>query len=434
MEEELTLRDLVEILKRKRGWIFGIFLAITLLGALYAFVLAKPKYESYAILGVNPLEIKAQLENKIELRPANILTPETLNALLVSQEVLVETAKNVQNAKDLPQDWRDLPPEELAALLQDQMQVRITTKKVEKGMVLTAKLQSTATSPELAAQIANAWAQTSVATLDKLTTGQLKANLEAISRQLPDAEAAFRQAQKDWEAFQRTNLLSAWETELSQIETRLAAISKRLGEIPTELAKVEAELEVVKKQLPQTPLRYTLTQSIVEDPLAANLAASQGLEALKGLKLVSQQLNPNRLYLEQRLLELEETQQRLNRELTALEDEQTRQIQRAEELRKLIAAAKLKEDHLNETLKLTKETYLALKQKQTDLKIELASLQGSFAQILSPAYPNPEPVAPKKGLILVLSAILGLMLGVFVAFISAALEAPSKPETASQEA
>ena len=434
MEDELTLRDLVEILRRKRALILGVFLGATLLGAVYAFILAKPQYESYAILGVNPLEIKARLESKIELRPANILTPDTLNTLLESREILIKTAQGVQDAEDLPAKWRDLTTEELANVLRDSMRIKVVTKKVQKGTVLTAKLQSIAPSPNLAAKIANQWAETSVRTLDKLTTGQLDANLEAISQQLPSAEQAFRKAQKDWEDFQKTNMLSAWQVELKQVESRLATISKRLGEIPTELAKIEAELNAVRKQLAKTPLHYSLTKSIVEDPLAANLAASRGLEALKGLKLISQQLNPGRLYLERRELELYNAREKLSRELSALQAEQTRQAQRAEELRKQIAAAKLKEDHLSETLRLTKETYLALKQKQTDLQIELASLKGSFAQVISPAYPDPEPVAPKKALILALSAVLGLMLGVFAAFVSAALEAPPESPAATPEA
>jgi uncharacterized protein involved in exopolysaccharide biosynthesis len=123
---------------------------------------------------------------------------------------------------------------------------------------------------------------------------------------------------------------------------------------------------------------------------------------------------------------------KLKQEKVALEVELKIQSDQASELRRRIAKASAAADRLQENLRLTKETYLALKQKQTDLRIELASLQNSLAQVLSPAYPIPEPVAPKKGLILALSGFLGLMLGVFAAFISAALEPP--PEELSQKA
>ncbi len=89
-----------------------------------------------------------------------------------------------------------------------------------------------------------------------------------------------------------------------------------------------------------------------------------------------------------------------------------------------LAAATLEADRLQEALKLSKQTFLALKQKQADLKIELAGLEDALAQVISPAYPDPEPVAPRRAMILALGTVLGFMMGVIGAFLLAALEVP----------
>lgn len=98
-------------------------------------------------------------------------------------------------------------------------------------------------------------------------------------------------------------------------------------------------------------------------------------------------------------------------------------------LKERVARAQVEQDRLSQALELAKNAYLALSQKKTDLQIELASSQNSLAQVIAPAYPVYEKVAPKRGLILALAVALGLMLGVMAAFVAEALKSP-KPEAA----
>ncbi|HFB39094.1 MAG TPA: hypothetical protein ENJ76_01580, partial [Oceanithermus sp.] len=53
-EDELSLRDLVLLLRRKQRWIWLFTFLSLLVGAVYAFVIAKPVYESSAVLSVSP--------------------------------------------------------------------------------------------------------------------------------------------------------------------------------------------------------------------------------------------------------------------------------------------------------------------------------------------------------------------------------------------
>ena len=100
---------------------------------------------------------------------------------------------------------------------------------------------------------------------------------------------------------------------------------------------------------------------------------------------------------------------------------------RISRLKQRIATAETDKDYLLRELDRTREAYWALKQKQTDLGIEIASMQNSMAQIIIPAYPASKPVAPRKVFIVAVATVLGFIIGVFWIFIMAAVEEP-KPE------
>jgi uncharacterized protein involved in exopolysaccharide biosynthesis len=95
-------------------------------------------------------------------------------------------------------------------------------------------------------------------------------------------------------------------------------------------------------------------------------------------------------------------------------------------LKDRVAKAQVEQDTVNQALELAKNAYLALAQKRTDLQIQIASNQEAWASILAPAYPVYEKVAPKRGLLLALAVVLGLMLGVMAAFVAEALR-PKEP-------
>ena len=621
-EDQLSLRDLVTLLRRKQRWIWLFTLFSILAGTIYAFIIAKPIYESMAVLSVNPLKVKAQLENKIQLQQRGLLTFEGLKALALSQETLRKTLRHLKTVGAWPSEWDQMTEDELLIEIEKNFKILNKTGTVEASNTneppaLISAMAVKANSPDIAAELANAWAEATAQIVNDMPTKQLEANLRALAEQITPAETAYRRAQTDWEAFQKQTKLAEWKKELGQrinekvsIQTkieaiersihekearmrelekqmarerkvfsgkisptqlafmdrdldqakafiatqykvahqdyneaakklvayksktpierwkselakfraRVAAIELRLRELATERAKLTNKLRTVEVQLGQTPKTLVLKREVTADPILG-LTAAKDLEVLRNLKLENEILysiytglvkskndlivelnaldeeekalvkerdrlqptinelrariskaaanleklgievniaksryqgwrklyeeyknisgnltfespNPRYQKLRSEKLALQIDLSELRTRLTELKNQLAYDEKHIQELKEKVAAAELKADRLQENLRLTKETYLALKQKQTDLKIELASLQNNLAQVLSPAYPIPEPVAPKKLLILVLSGFLGLMVGVFAAFLSAALEPPPNPQSA----
>jgi hypothetical protein len=96
-------------------------------------------------------------------------------------------------------------------------------------------------------------------------------------------------------------------------------------------------------------------------------------------------------------------------------------------LKDRVARAQMEQETVNQALELAKNAYLALAQKRTDLQIQIASNQEAWASVLAPAYPVYEKVAPRRGLLLALAVVLGLMLGVMAAFVAEALRPKEGP-------
>jgi len=418
MDDELTLKDLVEILRRKKNYILlPILLFVGLAGVYLA--LTPPVYQSTAALSVAPLKVRARLENKIELQPTLDLDKESVRALAQSQPILLRVAESALEAGFVEAS----DPTLAAAQLRKRLHLKITESKQAGqgarplGLFLSAKAKN----PETAAFLANRWAESLAAALNGLPAVQLRKNLDALKEQLADAEKAFREAQSAWEAFQRENALASLRAELQRLENRNAEIRLLLHKLPTELAQIKAQLSATTAQLNKTPSHLQVRRSVVEDPLVATATAG-ALNALRGLRLQSEEPNPTWLRLRQRADDLTIQRATLLEKRRSLQAEMEKIHARIAMLRAEIAKTELTQKRLKEQLDLAQKVYLALKQKQTDLKIELASLQSSLAQILAPAYPDPEPVAPRKMLTLALAGFMGLFVGIAWAFVSAALE------------
>jgi len=252
-EDELSLRDLVLLLRRKQRWIWLFTFLSLLVGAVYAFVIAKPVYESSVVFSVSPLKVKAQLEEKIQLQQRGLLTFEGLKALAFSQENLARTLELARkNSASWPESWEGLDKATLLARLQEKLSLANKTAKTtspSEPPTLIAVQKARVGDPALAAALANAWAKVTAQMVNDLPARQLKANLRALAEQIAPAEAAYRKAQKAWEGFQKETNLAEWKKELAQRISEKVSIQSQVQDLERHIQEKKARLEELKKQL-----------------------------------------------------------------------------------------------------------------------------------------------------------------------------------------
>ncbi|MFN3180074.1 MAG: Wzz/FepE/Etk N-terminal domain-containing protein, partial [Thermus sp.] len=105
--EELSLRDIVEVLKRQKLWILSPPLVLGVLSLIYGFFIAEPRYASTATVNVAPVQVQAQLEQRIQVQGQSLLTFEGLKALAFSEEVTREVWEALRKEGMLPTAWQD---------------------------------------------------------------------------------------------------------------------------------------------------------------------------------------------------------------------------------------------------------------------------------------------------------------------------------------
>jgi len=217
--EELTLRDILEILKRQKAWILTLPLLFGAVALIYGFFVAEPTYASTATLSVAPVQVQAQLEQRIQVQQATPITFEGLKALALSEEAVGEVWEALRKEGRLPTRWQDQGNLRGVERMLRDLEVKDISPRVQAANPnqvppIVASFTVKAPDPEVAAEAANLWVEAVKRKVNEIPLQRLKASLAALEEQLPPAEKAYREAQARWEAFQKTTTLAQDKAEL----------------------------------------------------------------------------------------------------------------------------------------------------------------------------------------------------------------------------
>ncbi len=307
-EAELTLRDLVDILKRHRWLLVGLPVVFGILAVVYGFFIAKPTYASTATISVSPLQVQAQLERRIQVQQSPLLTFDGLRAIAFSEDVLQEVWDGLNQAGKLPDAWQDQGKLRGIERMSKAFAMKDRTGRqnlVPQGQVppLVAAMTVKAEDPELAAEAANLWAGATIRRVNEIPLKRLRASLVALEAQIGPAEKAYREAQARWEEFNRTTTLAQDRAELNAKTEERVALDKELSTLERDLAAVEGRVETftaeVQKQAKIIPVDTSPDQITIMnlelDPAKARLkeetdkARASFLSAAKALEAFKKQ-------------------------------------------------------------------------------------------------------------------------------------------------
>ncbi|MCL6529465.1 MAG: chain-length determining protein [Meiothermus ruber] len=394
LEDEISLREIWLILKRRWQVLLAVPL-IALTGALlYGFFIATPLYAATATVGAAPLQVQSQLEQKIQVQQTSPLPGfDGFRAVAFSDEVLQAVWAALNKEGKLPAAWREEGiqpgPERMARYLE--LKDRSPKGQALPAQGLLVEMRAKAPVPAIAAQAANLWASAAIKRVNELALVRLQASMAALDEQIVPANQTYREAQARWEAFNRTTRLSQDKAELEAktleqvnldaeragLERDLAAVAGRIAYLRAEMAKQarvvpsnaspdqmitlnqqlegakarlrqeterlrqaytqaaraledfqkrertpqwnaeltaytqayaeaqarilaleversakEARLRAVKEELSQVPSLLTLEREVGADPAVLAAVQGDGLQAVVGLKLRNQELNP----------------------------------------------------------------------------------------------------------------------------------------------
>lgn len=304
---------------------------------------------------------------------------------------------------------------------------RLTAEAGKQNSIIT--ISFVARNPEQAARIANAFAQAYVHTNLELRVAPAKEASEWFTSQVAELKGNLEKAQSKLTEFQRAR-------GIVNTDDRFDVENTRLGELSGQLALAQSQsIEALsrKRQLDQF-LKEGRNPDALPDAIGNALINSlkQQLSVAEAkLTQLAGQLGKNHPEFQRSAAEVEQIKRQLNVELDTLAAGVTNTARVAQaketELRSAVAAQKArvlalnKEKGQDDLAVLTREVESAQKaydtaaQRFSEVRLESRISQTNVA-ILNPAVRPVEPTFPNWPLNLALSAVLGTMLGVTLAF------------------
>ncbi|TYP52424.1 GumC family protein [Thermosediminibacter litoriperuensis] len=412
MEEEISLRELIEVLIRGRWLIAGITLVAVLVSGILSFFVIPPTYEAKTTLMVSPLTPKNQPQ------PQDSAYNTLLNFLSQFPQMTLETYRvQATNPHILNQVIKELnlDPEKYSL---NSLKESINVEAIKDTNLISITVKDT--DPDMAAKIANTLAPKFVDFLSNALKEQMGKTAVFLKNQMLEEQKNLDQATEELKNFM------AQPQSVTELQQDIEAKLQLLTEFKTELLKLEvrekavrSSLESIKDRLASEPRYLEVKKSIIEDPAMMGIATGKTGPSsdLTGLTLKSQEINQTYDVLSQKAAELEAELAGIVSQKTAILNSIKKTQAELESLQADFAEKQTEYNRLQQQYNIALETYNTFLQKYQEARITTSSKIGDAnIMIVSPALVPENPVAPKKMLNIALAAVLGVMIGIFTAF------------------
>ena len=402
-EEEIDLREYINVLLKRKGVIILIFLIAVIIAALVSYFYLKPVYQASTILMISKPKYQVELEPKIQTQFTPEVSLATYESLVKDREIEKEVIKKLN---------LDQPPYELTP---DNLQGMITIESLKNTNLIKMNLQSG--EPKLAKDIANVWAALFVEKNKDLNLQESKEAQGFIEDQLKISKQSLSKIEEEIREFDETNNIEIMDNEIKGKAAKILNYDLRLADIKLSLQKEKAEKEQVLIALNKQDKVLKLSKSITEDQFFHQLISSVTNDNINNINLtyVCEETNPIYYNLVQQLISTDISINSLQAEEKQLKENIDDYWQRIENLKRELAKEKLTQSRLEREYNTAKGVYSVLSQKNEEVKIAVATESG-LVKIASLAYEPRGPIKPNKKLNILIAGVLGLFVGIFVVF------------------
>lgn len=273
-EEEIDLREYINVLLKRKGVIILIFLIAVITAALVSYFYLKPVYEASTILMISKPKYQVELEPKIQTQFTPEVSLETYESLIKDREIEEEVIKRLN---------LDQPPYELTP---DNLQGMITIESLKNTNLIKMNLQ--AGEPKLAKDIANVWAALFVEKNKDLNLQESKEAQRFIEEQLKISDQNLSTIEEEIREFNETNKIDAMDKEITVKLDKIMANESRLADVKISAESEKAKIEEIRNQM---ILQEKLISSSNIDRLIEGMKFIEAKDFIEGqLELAKQNL------------------------------------------------------------------------------------------------------------------------------------------------
>jgi len=234
-EEEIDLREYINVLLKRKGVIILIFLIAVITAALVSYFYLKPVYEASTILMISKPKYQVELEPKIQTQFTPEVSLATYESLIKDREVEEEVIKKLN---------LDQPPYELSP---NSLQGMITIESLKNTNLIKMSLQ--AGDPKLAKDIANVWAALFVEKNKDLNLQESKEAQGFIEEQLKISNQNLSKIEEEIREFNETNKIDAMDKEITVKLDKIMANESRLADVKISTESEKAKIEEIRSQM-----------------------------------------------------------------------------------------------------------------------------------------------------------------------------------------
>ena len=394
-EEEIDLHEYINVLLKRKGIIILIFLIAVITAAIASYFIIEPVYHANTVI--------------------TVLEPKIVNSIV--SEPSLEDYKNLITDKALEEELiqklnLNKPPFELTSYNLEQM-LKIELPKSTNLI----KMNLQASNPKLTKDIINTWATLFVEKNKRLYFNEVKKAKTDIEEKFKLAEQEFFEIEKKLMKFNETDNVVIIGDKIRYITIKISGSKSRLVDIQISLEKENAKKEQIIISINGQEKVLKLNKSVVDDQFIRQLIPNITDANLKiaNLTYVSEVTNPIYYNLAQQLISTNISIDSLIAEENQLKKNINDFNASLDGLKKELTEKKLILSQLNREYSAKEKLYINLCKQVEEIRLT-ETVEADLLKISSLAYEPKAPIEPNKKLNIAIAGVLGLFIGIFVAF------------------
>jgi polysaccharide biosynthesis transport protein len=392
-EEEIDLRELINVLLKRKWLIIGIFLIAVLVAGVVSFFILEPVYKVTATIMLN--------EPKNISKLITYYFPEQYSDMFLDSEI---EAKIIENLN------LDESPHNLTAFSLEQ---GITTK-VDKNII---EISYQFSDPEVAKNVTNQWIEMFIQKQNQLYLNDVNNTYNTIVREYEKVENEFLDIEKKKVQFDIDGDVAILSNKLDKNRTKINSHNSRLAEIALSIAKLETTKELINKRLEEENNTIKLKRSIDDEHYFQRLIdkITDGDFENQALWYEIEEMNPIYYDLVDKLFSIESSINEMHSERKHILLDLNKLNPEIDELSKNLMNVKIVENSLNRDYTKAVESYNNIFEKFKEIDLVYQS-KSDILEIKKLAYKPEAPIKPNKKLNIAIGGVLGLFMGIFIAF------------------
>ncbi|MFQ5795532.1 MAG: GumC family protein [Candidatus Bipolaricaulia bacterium] len=424
MEEyEVSLREYIEVLWQKK-WIILIVLVAAVATAAVFSSRAPEQYETQTKLLISP-RIAEQLTDDQENPLPPILgafSAGTYRSLAMASDLLQEIITSL-DLRGNP-DGKLWSVEQLVGMMDPRVEETNQRREARSLPLLTMVVRGG--DPKMIQRIADKWAALFIAKNTELLSTASTQSFQFIEDQYQKTSQALQTKEEERKRSQVGGSLETLESEFRVLRIQYESSLVQLLSNRLKLVEKEAEVQNLEQELETEPeflsFERAVPNEVIWSLLRENPDVSQ-LNALADLVLIDQERNEIFFSLREQLVQARITVNILKSEIAYLEDQTVAVRDMIDEQADGITETRLTLDQLDREISALKSTFSLLSTKLQEARIAKEE-QLNTIRVVEAAIVPQVPIGSNQRLNVLIAGVLGLFLGVLLAFFTHYMEAP----------